>query len=339
MESLGYVDYTPHIHMVLKTFQDAAIHSLRGPSRFASTWKNNEPSKMSDSDFQEYKKELSRWMKIIKGEMDMKQGTNPPIYTSQFPLFFAMDNSRSEKSETVLEGETISCFVVGGEKRLCLPQILNTLLRPFTMEQVHDACNELHIFFSRCNPEQLHILKAHGVLPESAANCGLITKTDAERLCHKLLYSAPDKSGAVNPPSSDSFKVFHECFGKCKGVFHPELYSNPNAKCIQCCNCDGLFTPSHFVCHSHNSVENRTCHWGFDSANWRTYLLLARDQSHMNKLEKCLEEMKQRFELKRKEVIILILLTDCTACVKCTLEFVYTDIKRNKISFELNFLL
>ena len=42
-------------------------------------------------------------------------------------------------------------------------------------------------------------------------------------------------------------------------------------RCVECLQCEGLFSPQKFVCHSH-SPENRTCHWGFDSSNWLTYL-------------------------------------------------------------------
>ena len=27
-----------------------------------------------------------------------------------------------------------------------------------------------------------------------------------------------------------------------------------------------------FVCHTHQAPETRTCHWGFDSANWAAYI-------------------------------------------------------------------
>ena len=294
MEEISNLAYNRHIHLVLKAFQGAAMHSLRGPSRYSATWAD--PTKMSATDIEEYKKVMSEF---LKQDLTDTSKSSVSIGYQQLPFLFPMDNSRSEKSETTLEGETISCFVVGGEKRLCLPQVLN-LLRPFSMDQVYEACNELHIFFSRCNAEQLHILKVSGILPQNAQNCGLITKTDAERLCHRLLYSCPEKS--KNPTTPNSFKVYHECFGKCKGIFIPELYQHPKTKCIQCCDCEGVFSPPNFVCHSHKSLENRTCHWGFDSANWRSYLLLAKEQDHLKEIEKQFEEIKSKFDLKRKEV-------------------------------------
>uniref|UniRef100_A0A3B3BWN0 SKI proto-oncogene n=1 Tax=Oryzias melastigma TaxID=30732 RepID=A0A3B3BWN0_ORYME len=176
---------------------------------------------------------------------------------------------------TVLEGETISCFVVGGEKRLCLPQILNTVLRDFSLQQINSVCDELHIYCSRCTAEQLEILKVMGILPFSAPSCGLITKTDAERLCNALIYG-----GAFPPRSKKDFKVYHECFGKCKGLFVPELYASPSAACIQCMDCRLMYPTHKFVVHSHKAQENRTCHWGFDSANWRAYILLRAFSKH-----------------------------------------------------------
>ncbi len=42
------------------------------------------------------------------------------------------DTNTSPLIETLLHGERISCFVVGGEKRLCLHDILNTILKDFS---------------------------------------------------------------------------------------------------------------------------------------------------------------------------------------------------------------
>nr|3EQ5_A Chain A, Ski-like protein [Homo sapiens]3EQ5_B Chain B, Ski-like protein [Homo sapiens]3EQ5_C Chain C, Ski-like protein [Homo sapiens]3EQ5_D Chain D, Ski-like protein [Homo sapiens]3EQ5_E Chain E, Ski-like protein [Homo sapiens]3EQ5_F Chain F, Ski-like protein [Homo sapiens]3EQ5_G Chain G, Ski-like protein [Homo sapiens]3EQ5_H Chain H, Ski-like protein [Homo sapiens]3EQ5_I Chain I, Ski-like protein [Homo sapiens]3EQ5_J Chain J, Ski-like protein [Homo sapiens]3EQ5_K Chain K, Ski-like pr len=96
-------------------------------------------------------------------------------------------DSSTELTQTVLEGESISCFQVGGEKRLCLPQVLNSVLREFTLQQINTVCDELYIYCSRCTSDQLHILKVLGILPFNAPSCGLITLTDAQRLCNALL--------------------------------------------------------------------------------------------------------------------------------------------------------
>lgn len=59
------------------------------------------------------------------------------------PVFSAPDQTSTERRETPLEGESISCFVVGGEKRLCFPQILNSVLRPFSLPQINQVITGL----------------------------------------------------------------------------------------------------------------------------------------------------------------------------------------------------
>jgi hypothetical protein len=75
-----------------------------------------------------------------------------------------------------------------------------------------------------------------------------------------------------------------------------------------------MFSPQKFVCHVHRFRENRTCHWGFDSSNWRSYLLIAKDQEEHEKLEKVLEKFKEQHDStantlqhsKRKQVILML---------------------------------
>lgn len=296
--------FNPHLQRVLESYQTAASGSLNGPTGLGGgLW----PHDLKISDMEEYRKAVVASAKKLPSEkgMDYDPFLAPPPFPIQpSPFFIPLDATRSEKVETLLEGEKIACFRVGGEKRLCLPQILNTVLREFSLQQINAVCDDLHIFCSRCNPDQLEDLKVSGILPLNAPSCGLITKTDAERLCNALLHSSPEPS--TNPPSPNSFKVYHECFGKCKGVFNPELYLSDQAKCIQCMDCHGLFSPAKFVSHSHKAAENRTCHWGFDSANWRSYLMLAKDQHGKEKLKAVLEEIKLLYDhtnkYKRKQV-------------------------------------
>lgn len=248
----------------------------------------------------------------------------PPFPIQQLPILTAPDQSRSERSETHLEGEVISCFLVGGEKRLCLPQILNSVLRDFSLQQINAVCDELQIFCSRCSHEQLEVLKVTGILPFSAPSCGLITKTDAERLCNALLHSHPPRAVHDLPPEKRPFHflIYHECFGKCKGIYTPDHYTTVSARCIECTECHGLFSPQKFVGHAHKALENRTCHWGFDSSHWRSYILLAKDQEDMEQLQVHLEELKVRFDSqkkvggggngsKRKQVRGIILIVPC----------------------------
>uniref|UniRef100_A0A665X2H6 Ski oncogene n=1 Tax=Echeneis naucrates TaxID=173247 RepID=A0A665X2H6_ECHNA len=294
METVSRQSFQPHpgLQQTLKQFHLSSMSSLGGPAAFSARWQH----------------ELL-FKKDGKESEPVLQHLPPPVMPG--PLFIPSDRS-TERCETVLEGETISCFVVGGEKRLCLPQILNTVLRDFTLQQINSVCDELHIYCSRCTADQLEILKVMGILPFSAPSCGLITKTDAERLCNALIYGGayPPRckkelsGGSLELELTDrSFKVYHECFGKCKGLFVPELYTNPNAACIQCMDCRLMYPTHKFVVHSHKAQENRTCHWGFDSANWRAYILLGQDytgKEEKARLEQLLDEIKEKFDFANK---------------------------------------
>ncbi|KAM9317384.1 ski-like protein [Gastrophryne carolinensis] len=228
------------------------------------------------------------------------------------PLLIPSDSS-TELSQTELEGESISCFMVGGEKRLCLPQVLNSVLRDFSLQQINIVCDEMYIYCSRCTSDQLHILKVLGILPFNAPSCGLITLTDAQRLCNALLRPhsfpqngslLPAKNSLAQLKETDSaFEVEHDCLGKCQGLFAPQLYTQPDAPCIQCLECYSMFSTQTFVMHSHRSPDKRTCHWGFDSAKWHCYLHLSPkflNTAEGKKMNVLLEEMKEKFCKKSK---------------------------------------
>lgn len=235
---------------------------------------------------------------------------SPPVLGGG-PLLVPCDSS-TELTHSLLEGESISCFAVGGEKRLCLPQVLNSVLRDFSLQQINSVCDELYVYCSRCDGEQLHILKVLGILPFNAPSCGLITLTDAQRLCNALLRPGAalptDPSGKLPAPgllkeSEASFQVEHQCLGKCQGLFVPQFYTQPEAPCVQCVECQLLFSPQKFVMHSHKSPDKRTCHWGFDSAKWPCYLQLARKYQgtpEEPRLKQLLDEVKEKFHYQLK---------------------------------------
>ncbi|XP_067898840.1 ski-like protein isoform X2 [Heterodontus francisci] len=241
--------------------------------------------------------------------------TSPPVLPG--PLLIPSDSS-TDLTHTLLEGETISCFMVGGEKRLCLPQVLNSVLRDFSLQQINTVCDELYIYCSRCTAEQLQILKVLGILPFNAPSCGLITQTDAQRLCNALVHPGilpPDANKlpgktclAQFQNTASSFEVEHWCLGKCQGLFVSQFYNHPDAACIQCLDCHMMFSPQKFVLHSHRSPDKRTCHWGFDSAKWRCYVQLSRkyaETSDEKFLQQYLEEMKERFNLNNQRKRLL----------------------------------
>ncbi|XP_024292032.1 ski-like protein [Oncorhynchus tshawytscha] len=285
------LDLSPGLKHTLAAFTLSSARSLGGPAAFSAR-SGHEASSSGPGSYP-----------------GMAPLPSPPVLGG-IPLLVPSDSS-TELSHSLLEGESISCFAVGGEKRLCLPQVLNSVLRHFSLQQINSVCDELYVYCSRCDGEQLHILKVLGILPFNAPSCGLITLTDAQRLCNALL-----RPGAVLPsepitklPGQEllketeaSFQVEHQCLGKCQGLFVPQFYAKPESPCIQCVECQLLFSPQKFVMHSHKSPDKRTCHWGFDSAKWPCYLQLGRKYlgtAEEPQLKQLLEDMKDKFHYNR----------------------------------------
>jgi len=278
LNEVDYRDKLNHnskpLNEVLKNYQLTASNSLAGPSQSTLPPSTTRPSPPSPP---------------------RTSSLNVEVHT-KVPLIVPADESRCQYGETLLDGEVISCFVISGEKHLCLPQILNTVLKNFSLQEINGVCEELLINCSRCTPEQLAILKRLEILPASAPSCGLITKPDAERLVAALVDARPltlecllkfwdDSRGSLEGEvmkKSVSIVVYHESFGrKTQGIYLPTFYQTSTSPCIRCVECSGFFCPQKFVCHTHNR-NSRTCHWGFDSSNWRHYILLSPDQSIAN---------------------------------------------------------
>jgi len=194
--------------------------------------------------------------------------------------------------ETMLEGESISCFVVGGERRLCVPQLLNTALSRFTLSEINSACDALRIHIALADDSQLTVLRRDRVLPGRAHGCGLMTQSDAQRLCAALLgrYQR-SRSSSLAVTTDDSIPVMHRCFGKCAG------WLRTSARLVKCAACHHEFDVQQFVCHSHGDQESRTCHWGFDAANWALYLQLTPDVADNQQLRELLDYFKDEAEL------------------------------------------
>lgn len=304
--------YNPSIKEVLRNFQATAVRSLNGPSSDPIEYslvqtgcESRTPNTNADRRFRSECAPGVRSARLdpyneVRGQTFSREV--PGVFEEsprvqrflQTPLLLPQDSSVSETTETILEGETISCFAVGGEKRLCVPEVLRKVLNSFNLGEIHHVYEELHIFTSLCSHAQLCTLKRQGTLPASAATCGLITQTYAERLCSTLLRRLGTRSNET--PSGEAIRVLHRCFGKCAGVFFVNFYSSASAHCIRCCECSGFFSPPEFVCHAHNSLENRTCHWGFDSSRWRNYLTLMKGEKHNVHAQQILDDVKALFD-------------------------------------------
>lgn len=267
---------TPHLRTVLKTYQDSATKSLQGPGLSLV-----HPLKTLCSP------DLTDETSIIP----------PPPLPPEIsqPILSAADTGRGILYETVLEGKPIGCFLLGGEMRLCIPQVLNNVLTDFTLDEINRSFDELRIFCSQCTPEQLNEFKAAKILPEDVKSAGLITRTNAERLCSALLHRS-DRRRITKGETGRSFRVYHRCFGKCEGICMPDLYSYKEPACIECLECRGLFAPQKFVCHAHQLQEISTLHWGFDSNNWRAYLHVSLDEENREKFTKMLDDLHDRVQ-------------------------------------------
>ncbi|VDN82723.1 unnamed protein product [Brugia pahangi] len=221
------------------------------------------------------------------------------------PLLLPSDHISSSLKSTRLNGHLIYCFVIGGECRLCFPQIISVVLHDVPISDINELFINLNIHISVASQQQLDTLKLAGIMPMTADSCGLITKSDAEHLVAKLL---PQCSGyrlatttttttiaAVAATTTttamiksydelmmnDAIPVMHDCFDGCTGILIPMLNCDEQIECTQC---KLLFTGEKFVSHSHSIQQiQRICHWGFDSSNWRHYLHLP--ESYENDLK------------------------------------------------------
>lgn len=314
---------TPHLRTVLKTYQDTATKSLHGPaglsSYSSSAYSFHHPlhnSQKYDDDAKDLDlvDRASRRSKhpSTSSSSDDLSGDAPlvvqiPPPEIPHPILTEPDtNGCGTLFETVLEGRRIGCFMLGGELRLCLPQVLNNVLMDFSLDQINCTCERLQIFCSQCTPEQLNEFKAAKILPEDVKTSGLITRTNAERLCAALLCRGEKQPPSGLKSASVSFRVSHRCFGGADGICRPELFSLKQPICIECADCGEWFSPQTFIFHGHGPQEEQTCHWGFDSGNWRAYIHVADDfyekgeeeeeerALYREKLTALLDEMKER---------------------------------------------
>lgn len=209
------------------------------------------------------------------------------------PILTAPDSECGELMECILEGRPIGCYQVGGELRLCFPQILNNILPDFPLDRIHPTIEDLHIHFSQSTHEQLAEFKRAKILPPNVPPCGLITRTNAERLCSALLHKSSIKKKDLNHQNYFSFRVYHRCFGKCEGILTPELFTFRDRECIECVECHGMLAPNKFVLHvcKNKPKENSTCHWGFESNKWRSYIHVAMSEPNQEKCTRLLDEM------------------------------------------------
>ncbi|KAE9554469.1 hypothetical protein FO519_002343 [Halicephalobus sp. NKZ332] len=187
------------------------------------------------------------------------------------PFVFETDKSSSTLKSTHLASHLISCFVVGGEIRLCAPQVYSVIMKDVPEESLTKWIRLLSIHEHPATEEQFKSLKANQAIPGSSNGSGLMTKTSAERLVGVLV----DPVNYRRLPEEKRMKlepilIQHDCFGGCEARLFPTLYPGP---CVECTSCSCLMTPEIFCRHSHAVREHdQVCHWGFDAVNWKNYI-------------------------------------------------------------------
>uniref|UniRef100_A0A914GX12 C-SKI SMAD4-binding domain-containing protein n=1 Tax=Globodera rostochiensis TaxID=31243 RepID=A0A914GX12_GLORO len=189
---------------------------------------------------------------------------------SKLPFAIACDGNYSALKSTIVNNKLLGCFVIGGECRLCFPQVRALCLGEISTQQIDEAMQFLAIANALASEEQLIELKRAGLAHPSLSKCELITKTNAERLISVL------HSGGT-PPMDDSqrsqllsLKVVHDCFGGCSAFLYPDLSPTP---CFECRTCYRMFKPEDFCRHTHQPTSDKNiCFWGFDASNWAYYI-------------------------------------------------------------------
>ena len=268
----------PLLDEILQKYRDCSTDSISGPkalteSRGGRYWR--------------YEHDTAKHI-VTSSQCSRNRISN--VFARKMP---PKERSGLKFKETLIDNIPMACFSYGGEKRLCYNQLLNDVLKDFNPSTVSETRDRLRVYCPRTTPQQLEIFKLAGVRSWSCSSASLITKSDCFRLIGAIVGSrVPRRPSRIF--SVDSFEVYHECFGGCVGTLEVELYLEPYAKCITCAQCDGVFAPQKFVTHNHSSGEPHTCHWGFDNAKWRLYLMLCNENPNQ-KLQRMWEMLMRKF--------------------------------------------
>jgi hypothetical protein len=306
---------------VLKTYNNHAFKTLQGPaSLFFNTSSDpyqkrmkreieSPPQPSQEDDNKHFSPSPSQANKNFSATSVIERNNSSPQRDySESPVIFAKimqpiksqpilaapDSEKGSLAYCRIESKAIGCFEIGGESRLCFPQILCNIFKEIPLEVINKTSNDLRIQLLLSTPEQLAEFKMANILPPNVPRCGLITRTNAERLCSELLHKPPLKK--KDPNNFFSFRVYHRCFGKCEGICTPELFSFHDRSCIECVECHGIMSPDKFVLHvcKNKPKENFTCHWGFDSNKWRSYILVHMSETDQETCSRKLDEILLR---------------------------------------------
>ena len=154
----------PHLKSVLKTYAANAMHSLGGPGSFQEAWKSagSAPSEAAAQHHHQQQRRPSSVASLRSPQPPSAVPSRAAAANFQIlppPIFSQPDQTSSELTDTLLEEVKIAGFVVGGETRLCLPQILNTVLSDKELSDINTVCDDLAIYMPQCSSLQLNRLK------------------------------------------------------------------------------------------------------------------------------------------------------------------------------------
>lgn len=113
--------------------------------------------------------------------------SGPPPQRLTIRTVLEADRNSSTLKSTKLANHFISCFVVGGEIRLCSPQIYAIIMNDVHEDDLAHWIREFNVIDHMGSPEQVLSLKQNRAIPPESATCGLMTKTNAERLVGALI--------------------------------------------------------------------------------------------------------------------------------------------------------
>jgi hypothetical protein len=68
--------------------------------------------------------------------------------------------------ELINSGQILSCFVIGGECRLCFPQMRALCLGNISTQKIDETMKALAIINPHASEEQLNVLKKNNVVPQ-----------------------------------------------------------------------------------------------------------------------------------------------------------------------------
>ncbi|CAH8506207.1 unnamed protein product [Schistosoma guineensis] len=115
---------------------------------------------------------------------------------------------------SLIDGEVIMGFNVWGEKRLCLPHLFRFVLHDVDLQIIDKACTKLQIACTTCTPAQLSLLHSRQILPRTVGSCGLIRKSDAERLTKYIRHQNMCLEGSNCEESSTCKSPINPCIGE-----------------------------------------------------------------------------------------------------------------------------